>query len=250
MRYFNGHEFEFKRINPSLIVVDSYQRKIDLKRIDRIIKNFDGDVLNEPKVSFRDGKFYVFDGQHTITVWRKMFGDEPILCKIFKGMTWVDECEEFIKQNGDAHMPTMNEIFHAKYEEKREDVMQMIAGAEVAGFEVGFDTNKKDNRIVAVTALYKAWDRLGQEKYVEMMRMIKAAWNGDKDSIRTGIITAITKLFQLHYSEFDSKAMANSLARVRPIDLIRNGKMYRDGVLMEIIKTYNMGRKTNKIKVD
>lgn len=250
MRYFNGHEFEFKRINPSLIVIDIYQRKTDDKRVDEIIKDFDGDVFNEPKVSFRDGKFYCFNGQHTVAVWRKMFGDEPILCKVYKGMTWVDECEEFIKQNGHARLPKMTDILRAARIEEREDVMLMISGAEMFGFEVGFDKTKKNNKIVAVAALHKASYKLGKEKYIEMLGVIKNAWNGDSDSLSVGIIGAMRQLFMRHYGEFDSGELAKNLSKVRPVDLLRNGRGRRDGVMFEIIKVYNKGRRMNKIKVD
>lgn len=249
MRYFNGHEFEFKRINPSLIECDIYQRALDVPRVDKIIKEFDGDVFNEPKVSFRDGKFYCFNGQHSVAVWRKMFGEEPILCKVFKNMTWMDECEEFIKQNGHSKMPTMSVILRAAYLEEREDVMQMVKGAESAGFKVGFNLNKTSGKIVATSALYKACRKLGVERYVEMLTVIKKAWNNDSNSTTSSIISALTSLFQRYYGVFDKTELADDLSCVRPIDLIRNGRGVHDGVMKEIIKVYNRRRKSKRIEI-
>ena len=45
---------------------EHYQREIKNERVKRIVKDFDERIANEPKVSYRDGKYYVFDGQHTI----------------------------------------------------------------------------------------------------------------------------------------------------------------------------------------
>ena len=53
---------------------EHYQREIKNQRVKRIVKDFDERIANEPKVSYRDGKYYVFDGQHTIDA-RKVMND-------------------------------------------------------------------------------------------------------------------------------------------------------------------------------
>ena len=49
-----------------LISSQAYQRNIDQKRISYIVSNFDPHKIGVIKVSFRDGKYYVYDGQHRI----------------------------------------------------------------------------------------------------------------------------------------------------------------------------------------
>lgn len=63
----------------------TYQRKIDKKKIDRIVANFDEHIANEPKLSFRNGEFFVFDGQHTIAARKRLNGDKDlfVLCKVY-----------------------------------------------------------------------------------------------------------------------------------------------------------------------
>ena len=56
--------YEYKRMPAAWLETDfSYQRKIDAARVERIVNSFDPRLANEVKVSFRDGKFYVFDGR-------------------------------------------------------------------------------------------------------------------------------------------------------------------------------------------
>ena len=43
-----------------------YQRGIQRKRVELIAKDFNEYTANEPKVSFRNGRYYVTDGQHTL----------------------------------------------------------------------------------------------------------------------------------------------------------------------------------------
>ena len=68
---------------------NTYQRPQDAERILKIASEFDEKVANEPKVSYRDGKYYLFDGAHTVAVRVINNGGEPlpILCKVYFGMT-------------------------------------------------------------------------------------------------------------------------------------------------------------------
>ena len=38
---------------------EDYQRELKSERVKRIVSNFDERIANEPKVSYRDGKYYV-----------------------------------------------------------------------------------------------------------------------------------------------------------------------------------------------
>ena len=81
-----------------------YQRGIQRKRVELIAKDFNEYTANEPKVSFRNGRYYVTDGQHTIEarILRNGGKDLPILCKIYTGLTMQQEALFFAEQNGHA----------------------------------------------------------------------------------------------------------------------------------------------------
>ena len=85
-----------------LEIPDAYQRKLNTERVAKIVAGFNERIANEPKVSFRDGHYYVFDGQHTIVARKHMNGnnDLPILCKVYYGMTEADEALLFAMQTG------------------------------------------------------------------------------------------------------------------------------------------------------
>ena len=72
---------------------ETYQRELSPDRVRRIVKAFDERIANEPKVSYRGGHYYVFDGQHTIAA-RKLRNDNQDLkvrCKVYFGMSDKDE---------------------------------------------------------------------------------------------------------------------------------------------------------------
>lgn len=248
MRYPNGHEFEYKYLRPSQIEIDTvYQRRLRTAVVDNIVKEFNGDTFNEPKVSNRDGKYWVFDGQHTLAAWRKMNGnvDKPIYCKVFKGMTWLDECKRFIVQDGFGGDPSINEKLNAGYESRDPDVVGMVKGAELVGFKVSFKNNKANKTICAVSALFKAYNKLGADAYVEMLTAIRDTWQFDPDSVSAPIINAMSTFFKTYGGNFKCGDLVNSLKRITPMQIIREGRTLRmrNGFAREIVKSYNKGRK-------
>lgn len=79
-----------------------YQRGVERKRVELIARDFNEYIVNEPKVSFRNGRYYVMDGQHTIEGCILLNGgaDRPILCKVYTGLTMEQEALLFAEQNG------------------------------------------------------------------------------------------------------------------------------------------------------
>ena len=84
-----------------------YQRGVERKRVELIARDFNEYIVNEPKVSFRNGRYYVMDGQHTIEGCILLNGgeDRPILCKVYTGLTMEQEALLFAEQNGHAAPP-------------------------------------------------------------------------------------------------------------------------------------------------
>lgn len=72
-----------------------YQRPVDQKEVDRLIREWDGRLLDPVTVSFRDGKFYVVDGQHRISAMRKMNGGGGVMvdCRVYSGLTYEQEAD-------------------------------------------------------------------------------------------------------------------------------------------------------------
>ena len=245
----NGHEFEHKWLRPTQIRIDPlYQRELDMKRVDRIVSRFNGDTFNEPKVSYRDGAYWVFDGQHSIAAWRKVKdgNDSPVYCKVFKGMTWLEECEAFVEQNGISKDPTTNERLRAQHNARQPEVVDMKAKAELCGFVVDFGKSKKPTRIMATSTLFRAYMTLGPDAYLDMLTSIKEAWYGDGDAVSSQIISGMTVFYKNYYGNFKRSDLVNSLKRVTPASIIRSGKSHRNkanGYGVEILKIYNTKRK-------
>lgn len=249
MKYPKGHEFEYRDLRPSQISVDPlYQRPLDQRRVAQIVREFDGDLFNEPKVSYRDGKLWVFNGQHSIAAWRALHDGEDKLvhCKVFKGMTWLEECDAFMKQNGISRDPTTNEKLRAAYNSKAPDVVDMVEKATLCGFICDFVISKTPTRIVCTNTLYRAYKTIGADAFLDMLTAIKEAWFGDIDAVSNQIISGMTVFYKSYFGNFDHAELVKSLKRVAPAEIIRNGKHYphrTNTYAREIVRAYNVKRR-------
>jgi len=72
-----------------------YQRPVNPKEVERLIREWDERLLDPVTVSFRDGRFYVVDGQHRISAMRKMNGGRGVMvdCKVYDGLTYEQEAD-------------------------------------------------------------------------------------------------------------------------------------------------------------
>ena len=68
-------KFDYQMVNSALLIpCAEYQRVLHVEKVAHIAENFSEYVANEPKVSFRDGRFYIFDGQNTVEARRTCNG--------------------------------------------------------------------------------------------------------------------------------------------------------------------------------
>ena len=254
MKYPKGHEFEYRQLRPSQIKVDRlYQRKLENNRVDKIAAEFNGDIFNEPKISYRDGVYWVFDGQHSIAAWRKYYGgeDKLVTCKVYKGMTWLEECDCFVQQNGIKKDPTTNDKLRAAYNSKDPDVIDMVEKAKLCGFTVDFIQSQTPTRIICTNTLFRAYKALGAEPYLDMLTAIKEAWYGEDDSVSRAVISGMTAFYKAYYGNFTRAELVKSLKRISPSRIVRDGRQYHNRTntyAREIAKHYN--KKRSKFKVD
>ena len=253
MKYPNGHLFDYKLIPPSQIRFDDlYQRELDGKRVDRIVREFDGDTFNEPKVSSRDGAYWCFNGQHSIAAWRKLHNgaDTPILCKVYHGMTWLDEADAFVKQNGVAKDPTTIQKLRTCYNRRRPDVCQMVYGAEMAGFKVTFTKTRNGRNITAVCALFRAFQKLGYARYLDMLTTIAEAWQYDPDSTSQQILSGMAEFYRLYGGQFKREDLVARLKKESPIAIVRRGRnilAHGNGCCHVILALYNKNRTRRRL---
>ena len=107
-----------------LVSNQPYQRDIDQKEVAYIVSNFDLHQFGVIKVSFRDGKYYVYDGQHRITAFKIVNGNQDgfIRCEVHYGLTYEDEARYFAEQYLGSKKVDIIYRWRALFEAKKEPV--------------------------------------------------------------------------------------------------------------------------------
>lgn len=79
------------------IEIDMSYQRMHHKYLKSLIQRFDKDRMPSLQISFRDNKFYVYDGQHRLMA-AIANGIYEVPCEIHVGLTKEDEAERFSKQ--------------------------------------------------------------------------------------------------------------------------------------------------------
>lgn len=224
----NAFRSEHKKLNTKFLCVDElYQREIDPKRVNKIVKNFDPNLVNPVKVSFRDGRYWVIDGHHTMMaqIMKNNGKDLFVECKVFYGMTWLDEVKYFLAQNGDlSRSININDRFRALMNSGDPDVSKMVKLAEKSGFTIDFKGAKGKNKIIALSTLFKVYSGLTEQEYFDYLCLLKRTWGGAPDSLSREILQGVYIFVKTYKGMFSPKIFESRLKKVAPYEIIRDGR--------------------------
>lgn len=75
------------------------QRTVLDRAVDKLVKVWDSRLLTPLVVSYRDGRYYLVDGQHRVCGMRKLNGGKDVMavCRVYRGMTYEQEAELYYK---------------------------------------------------------------------------------------------------------------------------------------------------------
>ncbi len=209
-----------------LAIPKAYQRKLNVERVAKIVAAFDERITNEPKVSFRDGRYYIFDGQHTVAarIYRNGGKNLLIRCKVYRGLTESDEALLFAQQTGESAKLTASAQLRARIYGGDPVAMAFLHATECAGLQLGFDQARGSKRIICINTAFSEFRRVGEELYKEALSVILDAWGGAPDSLRAETLQGVIGFVELYRGEYDRKRLVKRLHSFDPLSVYRSGK--------------------------
>lgn len=114
----NTYELWGKRIASipvELLELDYAYQRTETGNANKLAENWDDTACEFLLVSFRDGKFYVIDGQHRM-IAAKINGIKSLPCVILTGLTRSEEARRFSVQGVGRKVLTPNDTFKANLE--------------------------------------------------------------------------------------------------------------------------------------
>lgn len=238
-----------------LVSNQPYQRDIDQKEVAYIVSNYDPHQFGVIKVSFRDGKYYVYDGQHRITAFKIVNGNQDgfVRCEVHYGLTYEDEARYFAEQYLGSKKVDIVYRWRALFEAKKEPVYTIVTSVRAIGIDIKFTKNKSVyNRIIALKQLNDMWDKLGSEKTLRVLALLKKSWDTDLNAFDGNILIGMREFFFTYTDEIDEEAFVRQMKKVAPLSIVVEGKkdmLSKNGLnFAKIIwSKYNNGLKTKRL---
>lgn len=261
-RFFNQNSMTRVQINEkvytvtrmlpsSLLVTDpSYQRPLEMARVKRIVDKFDPGLVNILKVSHRNGKYYVFDGGHTLAALKIMHDGEssfPVECKVYENLTFEEEARLFAAQTGDSRDVDFMYRLRALAVGRDPETLEFIRHTENAGFKLALGSNC-EGCILALKKAKKIYDDFGTEVYEDTLRLIRETWKGEQQYLQANILGGVAVFLAAFGSEYLPARFVKKLRTVKAEEIRveakhrKNAYQSLDGAFaQEIANTYNRG---------
>lgn len=203
-----------------------YQRRIDTDFVKKSIEEFNPNDIDPVHVSYRDGKYYVIDGQHTILILEGINGNKPvdINCIVHKGMTYTDEAHYYVRQYKKKHRHTYNEMAVASYEGGDKLPCEIALKVNNVGGRLPYDksakTGMKIGAVKKVTTLYQK----DSDNTILAIKCLIEAYKGRESSIPAEIIAGTMEFLRLYDNQILTSRLVEALSKYTPQLLTNTAK--------------------------
>jgi hypothetical protein len=246
---YTNMKYEYRQINSKFIVSDTdYQRLLKTERVKKILNEFNPMKVNPPKLSLRDGKHYVWDGQTTTTVLKHMNGGNDLMinCLVYCGLSKEDEGWLFVTQDNGKTKVSGNDKIKASYTLKlNESDVQMVDIARSLGLVIDFSGSNGVNKIICLATLKYIFLHTDTETYKNILTVAKESWFGQPDSFIGEILKGLYIVFSVYKDEINVSTMIKQLRNKTTPNAIQargNNNLSLKGFsryAIEIIEVYN-----------
>lgn len=250
-------DFEYRQLNTrDILVSDHYQRDVRARKaqFNRIMKNFDRRKVNDIKVSFRGGKYYCIDGQMTMTVLKARNGGKDLMvnCKVYYGLTEMDEKDLFVAQNGTTTAVHTADKMRAEFNFGDPKITNMVRLCEMNGVTVNWDKCPGKNKVIALKTLFNIYiDCNNPPEFSKFLQIIKESWEGDSESWRQEIMNGVWLFMKAYRGQYSEKTLIKKLTLVSPRSIIREAKISTESgnrkYAVQILNAYNRNTSVNRL---
>lgn len=223
-----------------LIIEKYYQRKLSVGRVKKIVREFNPHLLKPIRVSVRDGKYYVFDGQHRVSAL-KILKKTHIMCEVHHGLTFEHEAWLFAHQNDNEIDVSPVWKFHALVQSGDTEATMIQGILNKHGLKVASGGGK--NEIRAVKGLFEVYSEYGAETLEKVFHILKKSWGGNNVSIQKGFINGLA-LFLKNNPDIDIEWLIKNLNKKTAESFKANAEMHK-ATFKDVVKSYEHEFKSN-----
>lgn len=244
-------QFEYQLLPVSSLKLDKYQRACNIERAYEYVKKFNPNLFEAIHVSYRDGQYFVVDGQHRLVMAKKM-GYQFITCQIHQGMTYEEEAKMFDEMNGNetSKATTIHARVNAKLEYKDPTTVEIKSIVEECGFIFGMDNGKSINKLIATSTLMFIYKQVGAAGLRRVLVLIKGAWDGIYEAMDKCVLMGVYQFVKNYSDEFKDSDFISKMKKISPRSILNEGKANKKysksaytPYAIEVLYQYNKGRR-------
>lgn len=170
----NTKEIQVINLPVEAICMAKYQKSLNKTRAAKIAENYNPHRMRPIEVSYRNGRYWCFDGQHRLAA-HKMRKMESIPAIVHTNLSYEDEARLFAEQQENVGTVQTHHKWKALVEANDEKTMRLIEIAKKYGFEIG-GTIAAKGKIVAIKTIQDITNQIGFEGFGTTLRIISSAW--------------------------------------------------------------------------
>ena len=183
----------------------SYQRVLG-KTVNKLMTDWNDEKCGFLLVSYRDGKFYIIDGQHRYSV-AKAKGISSLPCIIFTGLTSRDEALKFAKQQENVNKLNHYDTFKANIACGDESIPEVKTDMEIKRicdkYNVRVEAHVPKGEL-ALRCLYDA--RFDTDLFKWIMDCINSSnWAKCPVAYQSRIYRALSTYYKTYFNESDCR---------------------------------------------
>ena len=215
----------------NLVSNQEYQRKLSEGHIQKTVNEFDVYQINPVKVSRRDGKNYVFDGQHTVEIvaQESESRETPVWCMVFDDLKYTTEAHIFADQKRHVKNLVPYETFKAHIEAG--DEKQMMIDATVRSYGLFVSGSNQPNAVCAVSTLERIYDKYGRDILDKTLKLVVQTWEGETNSLSGNFLMGVARIIVAYGDLVKEEVFKESVGRVSVKQITRMAKERRPGAL-------------------
>lgn len=200
-----------------------YQRGVNLRKVAKIVKDFDPDAIGTFYISRRDdGTNVIIDGQQRQAVLMHPdvdWGDQRVPCQVFTGLTRAQEASLYRKYNELRTKPKPLDLHMAAVCEK--DKRALAIERVLADNGLRFSNGPVHGSIASVATIQKIYDNAGLRILEKTIGVSLKSWGTTHEGLRGEILEAIAVVLARHGGQIDDGRLVSRLSKMDPSMLVR-----------------------------
>ena len=189
---------------------------------------FELEAMGFPVVSWRDGYWWVLDGQHRIQALRYVgfSDDDQIQCECYESLTEAEEAELFLRRDERRKVSTFDRFRIGVVAEREEDLdIQRIVALQ----NCKISRDKEEHCIGAIAALRFAY-QLSPVTMRRAVAILDKAYDGDPSAFQSDLIRGMALVCQRYDGSLNDDQAIAKLGRLNggTISLIRKANALKE----------------------